>query len=281
MAYPTPGEPRTFATMTKRMGIGQFFAWDGGCLFIGHHDRQLPVHAHQAMQLVVASEGNHRVRANETEPWATYSVAAIATQQTHNLDVTDSDYGAVILVEPETREGRSIAERFTNGGITEVGSAKVREVSSSLFEAWLRQRKDETVGYARLLVGTLADGVEPREVTDPRIMSAIVYINQHLDRAITLDEVASYACLSPSRFRHVFAEQTGMGLRPYILWRRFILTWELIMKGGTLSEAAHAAGFADAAHLSRTSVKSFGFSPSGIQLLSVPNPKQMLSEPQR
>ena len=264
--------------MTKRMGIGQFFAWDGGCLFIGHHDRQLPVHAHQAMQLVVAREGNHGVRANEKEPWKSYSVAAIATRQTHSLDVTSSDYGAVIFVEPETREGRSLAQRFTNGGITEVGTTGAREISHAMFDAWLHERKDETVAKARHLVRTLTDGVEPAEVTDPRIMSAVVYINQHLDRAITLDEVATYACLSPSRFRHVFAEQTGMGLRPYILWRRFLLAWELIMKGGTLSQAAHAAGFADAAHMTRTSVRAFGFAPSGIQLLSSPDPQKMLSD---
>jgi AraC-like DNA-binding protein len=267
--------------MTKRMGIGQFFAWDGGCLFIGHHDRQLPVHAHQAMQLVVAREGNHRVRANEKEPWTTYAVAAIATRQTHSLDVTGSDYGAVILVEPETREGRAIAGRFTHSGITEVGNESVREISRAMFDAWLQERRDETVSLARRLVRTLTEGVEPPEVTDPRIMSAIVYINQHLDRAITLDEVASYACLSPGRFRHVFAEQVGMGLRPYILWRRFMLAWELIMKGGNLSEVAHAAGFADAAHMSRTSVRAFGFAPSGIQLLSTPDPERMLPEQSR
>lgn len=267
--------------MTKRMGVGQFFAWQGGCLFIGHHDRQLPLHAHQAIQLVVASAGNHGVRGSDSAPWSTYSIAAIASKQLHSLDVTASDYGAVIFVEPETREGRAITQRCTGGGITEVGTSALREISDIMFDAWLNERKDEAVANTRRLVTTLADGVERPDVTDPRIVSAIFYINQHLDRAITLDEVASYACLSPSRFRHVFAEQTGMGLRPYILWRRFLLVWDLLMKGGTLSEAAHAAGFADAAHLSRTSVKAFGFAPSGIQLLAKPDPRQMLPEHQR
>jgi AraC family transcriptional regulator len=265
--------------MTKRMGVGQFFAWEGGCLFIGHHDRQLPLHEHQAMQLVVASEGQHRARGSGTEPWSTYSIAAIASKQPHSLDVTASDYGAVIFVEPETREGRTIAQRCT-AGINEVGTSALREISQAMFDAWLRKRKDETVSNARRLITTLGAGADSAEVTDPRIMSAILYINQHLDRAITLDEVASYACLSPSRFRHVFADQTGMGLRPYILWRRFLLVWDLLMKGGSLSEAAHAAGFADAAHLSRTSVKAFGFAPSGIQLLASPDPRKMLPEHQ-
>ncbi len=242
--------------MTLRVGVGQFMAWDGGCLFIGRHDRQLPVHAHQAIQLVVADEGDHRVRASEADPWGTYSVAAIPTRHPHSLDVTDADYGAVIFVEPETRERRAIAARFLGSGIAEVGDAAVRGITHASFDQRLAGRKDEVVRLVRLVVSTLAAGVEPAVVTDPRILSAIAYINQHVDRPITLDEVASHACLSPSRFRHLFSEQTSMGLRPYILWRRFLLTWELIMKGATLSQATHAAGFADAAHLSRTSTRT-------------------------
>ncbi len=53
-----------------------------------------------------------------------------------------------------------------------------------------------------------------------------------------------------------------MGLRPYILWRRFLRVWELVTTGTSLSAAAHAAGFADAAHLTRTSRRMFGFPPS-------------------
>jgi len=41
------------------------------------------------------------------------------------------------------------------------------------------------------------------------------------------------------------------------------------MKGASLSEAAHAAGFADAAHLARTSRRMFGIPPSSMDI-SVP-----------
>ncbi|MHB1312588.1 MAG: helix-turn-helix domain-containing protein [Gemmatimonadaceae bacterium] len=262
--------------MTKRAGVGQFFAWNGGCLFIGHHDRILAVHSHQAIQLVVADEGDHRVRAGESEPWVTYSVAAIPTRHPHGLDVTDSNYGAVIFIEPETREGRAVTQRFLQGGIAEVGNEAVREITRAIFARWLQGRKDDVVSEVHRLVQTLSAGVEPAVVTDPRIVRAIEYINQHLSRPLTLDEVASHACLSPSRFRHLFSEQTSMGLRPYILWRRFILVWDLIQKGGTLSEAAHAAGFADSAHLSRTSTRNFGFAPSAMQLVLQPPDPQTL-----
>lgn len=50
-----------------------------------------------------------------------------------------------------------------------------------------------------------------------------------------------------------------MGMRPYILWRRFILAWDLLAQGESISTAAHRAGFADAAHFTRTSNRMFGF----------------------
>jgi AraC-like DNA-binding protein len=57
-----------------------------------------------------------------------------------------------------------------------------------------------------------------------------------------------------------------MAFRPYVLWRRFLKVWELLTEGASLSAAAHAAGFADAAHLSRTSKQMFGFPPSAMQV---------------
>lgn len=259
--------------MSKRVGIGQFLAWNGGCLFIGKHDRPVPVHAHQAIQLLAASEGTHCVRASESEPWITNSITAIPTRHPHSIDVTGSPFGVVIFVEPETREGRAIMQRHLGSGIAEVGSKEGRAIIDEMFGHWITGSNEDVVRSARALVSVVAAGVEPAVVTDTRILKAIDFINQNLDRPLTLDAVASHACLSPSRFRHLFSEQTGMGLRPYILWRRFLLIWDLLMKGATLSVAAHAAGFADAAHLSRTSKRTFGFAPSAMHIVSrVPAP---------
>jgi len=260
----------------NRAGVGQFFAWDGGCIFIGHHDRPLAVHAHQALQLVVAAEGDHQVRGGEEEPWRSYWLAGVPSNHPHGINVTGSDYGCVILVEPETLEGRAITHRFLRDGIAECGDPAALDITRSMFEKWLAGRGPDAVAEARRLLGALSEGVETPAVTDERILRATQYINSHLDGALTLAEVADVACLSPSRFRHLFSEQVGMGLRPYILWRRFVLVWDVLMKGKTLSEAAHAAGFADAAHLSRTSVRNFGFAPSGIQVgKTLPDPSKL------
>jgi AraC-like DNA-binding protein len=57
-----------------------------------------------------------------------------------------------------------------------------------------------------------------------------------------------------------------MGLRSYVLWRRFILAWDMLAQGESISTAAHRAGFADAAHFTRTSNQMFGFPPSLMQV---------------
>jgi AraC-like DNA-binding protein len=98
------------------------------------------------------------------------------------------------------------------------------------------------------------------------VLRAIKHINEHLGEPITLTQVARVAHLSPSRFRHLFAEQTGMALRQYVLWRRFVRVWQHRMNGESLAEAAHAAGFADSAHLTRTSRRMFGIAPSEMEL---------------
>lgn len=265
--------------MTTAVGVGQFIPWDGGCLIIGHHHTAIPVHSHQAIQLVFGRDRDIRVRAGEQEPWLTYAMAGIPSRQPHSIDVTDSDYGAVIFIEPETTAGRAITERFLRDGIAEIEDPTLRAIANAIFATWLAERRDDLISQLNLLVSSLSAGAPPVLVTDVRILKAIAYINEHLDRALTLEEVAAHACLSPSRFRHLFSEQTSIGLRPYILWRRFLLVWDLMMKGSTLSAAAHAAGFADAAHLSRTSTRMFGFAPSAMRVASsLPDPSQL---PQR
>jgi AraC family transcriptional regulator len=263
------------------VGVGQFIAWNGGCIFIGRHDSQIPVHAHQAIQLVAGRSAKARVHTGPQAPWMEYSAAIIASRQPHGLDVRESDYGVVLFVEPETRAGQAIREQHLQGeGVVEVGSDSLMSATQNLFDVWLEQRGRPAIAEAaQKVVQLLAAGVEPAEVTDPRILNAIAYINDHIADELTLDDVASHAYLSPSRFRHLFVEQTGMGLRPYILWRRFLHVWDLLMAGQTLSSAAHSAGFADAAHLTRTSRRTFGFVPSAMLITSSPPPSRDAMSP--
>lgn len=255
-------------------GRGHFFAWDGGCVLIGKHTASVPPHSHQAIQVVFGLDAPILLRGSEGEEWTSHRLAIVPSRQPHSLDATASSYGCVVLLEPETREGRALTERYLEHGIASIDAPYLAELIPSIFEAW-QARPDPAVVTSAIwaIVRALTGGVEPSIITDPRIERAVAFINAHIGEAPTLQEVAREANLSPSRFRHLFVEQTGMALRPYMLWRRFLRVWELLMEGGSLSAAAHAAGFADSAHLSRTSKRMFGLPPSAIQIASTAAPR--------
>jgi AraC-like DNA-binding protein len=140
-----------------------------------------------------------------------------------------------------------------------------------MFATWLGHASDQAmIEAARRVILALTGGEEPAAITDKRVIRAVEYVDANLDRQITLDDVARDVCLSPGRLRHLFVEQTGMGLRPYVLWRRFLRAWELLVAGESISTAAHAAGFSDSAHFARTSRQTFGFPPSLLEVRKTP-----------
>ena len=252
--------------MSDMVGFGDFISWQGGCMLIGRAVAVTPMHAHYAIQIAFGFDQGIRFRTDDREAWTSYDAVVIPSRQPHTMDATAVRNNAVIFVEPETPEGRALAERFGAGGIAPVSTASLAGTDAALFATWQTHRNaGVTADAASEIVRLLTGVVRPSEVSDERIIRAIAFIRSHLDRSLTLDEVAEEACLSPSRFRHLFVEQTGTAFRPYVLWRRFLLAWEIIIDGQSLSTAAHAAGFADAAHLTRTSHRMFGFAPSALQ----------------
>jgi AraC family transcriptional regulator len=253
--------------MSNGTGTGHFVSWDGGSLMVGRAKGIVPIHAHYAIQIAFGSQPGIRFRSSERENWTEYGGAIIPSRQPHTMDATVVPFNVVMFIEPETREGRALSEIYLRDGIAPLPDDKLADVVPQLFAAWQEQRTAGAVTEAaRRVVYALTGGVEPAVVSDQRILRAISYIKSHLDSELTLEEVAGEAYLSPSRFRHLFVEETGMALRPYILWRRFVRVWELLTDGASLSTAAHRAGFADAAHLSRTSRRMFGFPPSALQV---------------
>ena len=56
----------------------------------------------------------------------------------------------------------------------------------------------------------------------------------------------------------------GLPFRKYMLWRKLTRAMVLIGRERTIAEAAHAADFADAAHLTRTFTQMVGIAPSAL-----------------
>ena len=115
----------------------------------------------------------------------------------------------------------------------------------------------------RLIANLLGSAWTPLEL-DPRVQAALTTLqaSSFSDEPTSLAQLAAEVGLSPSRLRHLFRSSAGLSLQRYRLWRRLFLALQLSAEEGSLTRAAHAAGFADSSHLSRVFRASFGFKPS-------------------
>ncbi|EMX5506055.1 helix-turn-helix domain-containing protein, partial [Pseudomonas aeruginosa] len=127
----------------------------------------------------------------------------------------------------------------------------------------LRQLLEDAPGEPEALLGRLAR--LPRRRLDRRVEKALAALDEQLAARVEAERLARSASLSLSQLERLFAVQVGLSVRRLVLWRRLYLAFALALQGRSLTEAAHHAGFADAAHLSR-SVRSLLGIRAGLSL---------------
>ncbi|CAG1019295.1 HTH-type transcriptional regulator NimR [Burkholderiaceae bacterium] len=245
---------------------GRIYFWQGGSLWIGRGRGRTEWHEHHAHQLVVAPEGAFRFRTQAQGRWESFEGALVPSHCAHQFEV-DGLAIAHLFVEPESRAGRSLTDRFGAAAVSPLPTLASRASARTLFQIF-----ESTPGRERL-VDAAADAVaqlcgattEPDKALDPRLARALAYIRANIRSPIALGEVAAAVALSESRFRHLFVAQTGSSFRAYLLWLRINLAIEAVMAGASWTQAAHEAGFADSAHLTRTHKRVFGIEPSAIR----------------
>lgn len=246
----------------KVSGIGRVIFWGGGNLWIGLAVDAVDAHAHHAIQLCVGFNGPVEFRTSAREPWTAYPGGALVRPGAPHEFRAPGQRVANILFEPETPLGRTLLERFDGGTIVPLHT-HVRELAAAFDKgADDDQLIDESIAFLSRLAGT----DRPRRPADPRVVAAIDWIAQHVDETLSLGEAAAFAGLSESRFRHLFVADTGIAFRPYVLWTRLNRALEMGFGGTSWTEAAHATGFADSAHLTRTCRRMYGLFPTSMRI---------------
>lgn len=111
----------------------------------------------------------------------------------------------------------------------------------------------------------------PAVVLDPRVRKVAGRFNRGELLNAPVSELAKQVRLSPSRLVHLVTAELGVGLRRMKQHYRFKLVALAAARGQNLTTAAHAAGFADSGHFSRTFLETFGLSPSKVLLRTSKN----------
>ncbi|WP_063534737.1 GlxA family transcriptional regulator [Burkholderia sp. MSMB1589WGS] len=124
-----------------------------------------------------------------------------------------------------------------------------------------------------LLVGEMQKGNAPQPhppglepATHPKVKRAILLMEQHVGRALPLDELACKLDLSTRQLERLFKAQTGKGPQAFAKQVRLrTAAWLLTSSDRTVADIASSCGFADASHLGREFRKQFGAPPAAYR----------------
>ncbi len=248
-------------------GIGRVVFWEGGSLWLGLITGTVQRHAHHAIQLCLPLEGEAQFQSEPAGDWASYLGALIAPDVPHAFRAPGKVV-ANILFEPESAIGRTILSRYEPFGISRLDAAFVAPLAAPMAAAYFGGADDDMLRNLSRRTIAAAAGVTLRPAAvDPRITAAISEIRERVHEPIALAALARSAGLSPGRFRHLFVAQTGVSLRAFVLWERLNRALSIGFSGeGSWTEAAHAANFADSAHLTRTCRRMFGLAPTSARV---------------
>lgn len=228
--------------------------WAGCADYLAAHQGGAPV-------FLGSLYGQFRLRL-PGQAWVDCRAAFIPPGLTHELDFGGEPFTS-LYVEPGHGGSAALrpllqASSPVDGGVL-IGASDAIPLLRSFYE----DLASET--WIAPALGDLLDFTHRREqadAIDPRFAKVMDRLNANIEANIEdcagVDAFARIADLSPSRFQHLFTQQAGVPFRRYRGWSRLRLAWLRIAEGATMTEAAHAAGFCDSAHLAREYRRTFG-----------------------
>lgn len=98
---------------------------------------------------------------------------------------------------------------------------------------------------------------------DRRVETARAYLDQQFHRAITLQQLARVANLSPRQLSELFSSQLGMTPNQYLTEKRMQSAWQLLEAGHLkIQQVADRVGYGSLAAFSDRFRRHFGYPPS-------------------
>jgi AraC family transcriptional regulator len=273
MSAVSPSPQKKTKTDVQVSEAVRWYVWDGGFLAIGRATGVVPRHAHHAIQIVVALDGEIAAQGAD-ERWLTGRGIIIGPDLEHSYDSRGA-FGAMLFVDPESTEGVWLRSSLRDG-ITIIPEQRVAACVTEL--ARFRERPLESLEVGALIrhcVQSLTAGALPARRCDDRVTRVLLQIQKSNDLRMPLAAAAKTVFLSPSRFAHLFKRQLGLPFRRYVLWRKVTRAMLAMGREGTATAAAQDADFADAAHLTRTFCQMFGIPPSVMlrgEFFEIPSP---------
>jgi AraC family transcriptional regulator len=244
---------------------GKVLLWEEYGLFLGAAGTA-DLHESPAIKICISLKENFGLRISETDDWKNYTAAIISAGFSHAIDGRGNRM-AMFLLAPEGSLGQLLLPVISENRIAAISDpvSKCMRDGIPAFESSDIDGKTGEELYRDVITRITSDapGLETAAI-DPRVSQSIEWIRAGRDSGILVKDIAAEVDLSESRFSHLFTENVRVPVRRYLLWLRLRDALHMLAGGGSLTETAHSAGFADSAHLTRTFRTSLGIAPSAL-----------------
>jgi AraC-like DNA-binding protein len=217
------------------------------------------LHAHHGLHFIICRAGTLRVRASARGRARVGPGVLTAADVAHAVDATGVEI-LLLFVDPESDAGRALTTVLERP-IRLLDERQRAELAGADPLALMRGGGAEWIARAIEVLGGPA--APPRAAPDARVRRAVKILQGGGDASLV--RLAEAVGLSSGRLMHAFTESMGIPLRPYVAWLRLQRAAGAIVRGERLADAAHEAGFADAAHMSRTFRRMLGIPPSQLR----------------
>lgn len=101
----------------------------------------------------------------------------------------------------------------------------------------------------------------PENIMPPLITRTIQYINDNIDKPLTLAELENELSYNRDYISKQFKQYTGMSIKKYILEKKIALAESLLATGQSVTDVCYNTGFNDYANFIRTFKKYTGHTP--------------------
>ncbi len=185
------------------------------------------------------------------------TVALVAPWVSHRVATEDHDL-ALIVIEPETVDPLLLVSRL-------MGTRERQQATAAAIRLGFQQGPGAPEDFDLQYFG---EALPRRAKLDARIRRVVEQVGSPGAPNLTAQACAAQACLSFSRFLHLFSREMQTTFRRLRAWKRARgLLW--VMGGDpSLVDVALEAGYADSTHFSRSVRRCYGYTPSAMFDLS-------------
>lgn len=230
-----------------------------GAILLCNHFRVRPRHP-MAGSLTLALDRPFRMRVPQSD-WC--EASGVAASSNAAVEIDAGPHAVLHLqMDPESHAYAQLHDELWHDcKVVALEAARVATLQLHVRCAQTKRAPGNALWHA--VLSCFAEGAV-RPPLDARVATVRAALKQAQEPGLRIADLARRVRLSERQLSQLFHGQVGLAPCRYRIWRRLCGAVGLLATGSSITDAAHAAGFADAAHFSRVFREAYGIAPGRI-----------------